>query len=94
MNGEQESQRLCRRCLLQDYDPEAYRTTIEEYLERIGRNDRADEKEYRRRLSVCEACDQLVQGTCMACGCYVELRAAGRHAGCPKKYWQKGKGER
>ena len=28
------------------------------------------------RLSVCQDCEKLNAGTCMACGCYVELRAA------------------
>ncbi|MBR2950689.1 MAG: hypothetical protein IKC46_12660 [Lachnospiraceae bacterium] len=31
---------------------------------------------YEQRLAVCKECDYLEVGTCLACGCYVELRAA------------------
>ena len=51
---------------------------IEKYKEAIRPEDRTGEAEYEARLAVCRACDWLSEGTCGACGCYVELRAAGR----------------
>ncbi len=48
---------------------------------------RAPEEEYERRLTLCKDCEKLLQGTCLACGCYVELRAAARGGHCPKKKW-------
>ena len=41
------------------------------------------EEEYRRRLDCCRRCEQLSQGLCRLCGCFVEARAAGKNAFCP-----------
>ena len=37
------------------------------------------------RLACCKACDALNAGTCMQCGCYVEMRAARLDMHCPKE---------
>ena len=84
--------RVCRKCLLREMRDadEAKREElrkIETYRDAIRPTDRASAEEYERRLSLCTACDRLAAGTCMACGCYVELRAAARHARCPGKKW-------
>ena len=42
---------------------------------------------YARRLEACRACDQLNSGTCMGCGCLVELKAAYKNEKCPYKKW-------
>ena len=34
-------------------------------------------------LDICRACGQLSNGTCMGCGCLVEIRAASRGERCP-----------
>lgn len=76
----------CRRCLLRELAGEDAKK-IEAYKGAIKACDRAAEALYESRLSVCMACDKLNAGTCGACGCYVELRAAASAAHCPKKKW-------
>jgi hypothetical protein len=50
---------------------------------------KVSDAEYIRRLVLCESCDQLSSGTCMQCGCYVQLRAAKRALRCahPQPKW-------
>lgn len=60
---------------------------IEVYKEAIKQKDRIDEEGYEARLTVCKSCDLLNAGTCGACGCYVELRAAAKIGKCPHKRW-------
>ncbi len=77
----------CRKCLLQEFDSEEYRAKILKEVEWMDEEMRAPEEEYQRRLTLCKACEKLLQGTCLSCGCYVELRAAARGGHCPKKKW-------
>ncbi len=60
---------------------------IGKYLLAIRESDRVSQTVYEKRLSICKECDFLNAGTCGACGCYVELRAAGCKSCCPKKKW-------
>ena len=60
---------------------------IEKYKMALKADDRVDDEEYERRLSICTSCEKLNAGTCMSCGCYVEIRAAGNAAHCPNKQW-------
>ena len=46
-----------------------------------------DEDLIRKRLSVCEGCEKHVLGTCLACGCYVLIRASAKGSRCPRKKW-------
>ena len=46
---------------------------------------RTPDAEYAARLACCKACDALNAGTCMQCGCYVEMRAARLDMHCPKE---------
>ena len=39
------------------------------------------------RLGYCRQCDKINQGTCLACGCFVEIRAATKKGRCPYKKW-------
>ena len=57
--------------------------TIAEYVASLDEAIRANEADYRARLAVCQDCDQLLNGTCRLCGCYVETRAAKKGMGCP-----------
>ncbi len=45
---------------------------IEKYRAAIKEADRVTEEVYESRLAVCQDCEKLNAGTCMACGCYVE----------------------
>lgn len=60
---------------------------IKTYLEAIKKQDRVDDTVYEKRLHVCKECELLNAGTCGACGCYVELRAAALVGHCPYKKW-------
>ena len=46
---------------------------------------RTPDAAYAARLACCKACDALNAGTCMQCGCYVEMRAARLDMHCPKE---------
>lgn len=76
----------CRKCLLREL-AEADAQMIQKYKAAIKKEDQVNEKQYEKRLSVCKECDFLNQGTCGACGCYVELRAASKVGRCPHKKW-------
>lgn len=84
------SKPFCRKCLLEEYDPDGALLTVREIIAALPQEQRADEAEYRRRLDICSACDQLNGGMCGMCGCYVELRAAKKKQSCPhpKVYWR------
>lgn len=77
----------CIRCLLQELDPARYEEEIARLLRLMHDEERAPEGEYERRLSICRGCEYLSKGTCNACGCYAELRAAPRNGRCPYKKW-------
>ena len=44
---------------------------------------RTPDAEYTARLEHCRTCPSLNAGTCMQCGCYVEMRAARTDMHCP-----------
>ena len=89
-----EQKRICYRCLLEDMDEKAIISEVKELINCIPEDEKTEESEYRRRLEICRNCDSLVSGTCVKCGCYVELRAAGRSRCCPdaKDKWKVGLG--
>ncbi len=53
----------------------------------MDQEEKAPEKLYQTRLETCQSCEYLYEGTCNACGCYAELRAAGKATHCPYKKW-------
>ncbi|MBQ6551815.1 MAG: hypothetical protein IJL78_10460 [Lachnospiraceae bacterium] len=79
--------RPCYQCLLRDMDPEAYKKDLAVYIEKIPESAKAGPDLYEKRLKTCTECEKLISGTCMSCGCYVELRAAGKYGRCPEKRW-------
>jgi hypothetical protein len=83
---EENTRRICKRCLLRDLAEEDQKD-LSKYLAAIKEPDRAPEKQYEERLLVCRECDLLTEATCLACGCYVEIRAYAKAARCPKKKW-------
>ena len=74
--------RIPCRCLLAEHWPDLHRS-VSEYIALLPDEQRAGDADYRARLSVCQACEHLRDGTCALCGCYVEARAAKRGLGCP-----------
>lgn len=77
----------CLKCLLQEMDEEAYMAKLYRYIELLDADVKAADEVYHGRLEVCKQCDYLEAGTCQACGCYVELRAAVKKNKCPYKKW-------
>ena len=51
----------------------------------MPRRVRTPDAEYTARLEHCRTCPSLNAGTCMQCGCYVEMRAARLDMHCPKE---------
>ena len=75
---------ICRRCLLQDMAGENdYYASVVRYRAALPPARRTPDGEYARRLEGCRRCENLDNGTCMACGCYVEMRAARLDMHCP-----------
>ena len=81
------TERRCRRCLLEEYDEAEYLRTLKDHIDATPDRERTPEGIYAKRLEVCKGCDFLEAGTCTACGCYVELRAASKRGRCPYKKW-------
>ncbi len=77
----------CRRCLLSEMDDDAAKEIVKKGISNILDRDKSDEKVYTERLSICRSCDNLLSGTCLSCGCYVEIRAAINKGRCPEKKW-------
>ena len=77
-----EPRKQCR-CLLRDAGEAEMAAVIAEYVASLDESIRIPEDVYRERLTICQSCDQLLNGTCRLCGCYVETRAAKRNQGCP-----------
>ncbi|MBO4987366.1 MAG: hypothetical protein J6C63_00795 [Lachnospiraceae bacterium] len=77
----------CLKCLLKEMDEAAYMEKLHRYIEMMDAKSRTADDKYEERLSICKQCDYLEAGTCLACGCYVELRAATKISACPYKKW-------
>lgn len=79
----------CTRCLLEAAGRIDVKAQVAAQLARLKAEDRADEALYKERLDYCMQCANLSQGTCLKCGCYVELRAAVKKNHCPdsRKKW-------
>lgn len=84
---EADQHRVCRKCLLQEMNEAEYKEKLEKYIIGLDVDTRADDVLYKKRLNICKACDKLSEGTCLVCGCYVELRAATKIGKCPSKKW-------
>ena len=88
MEEKREGRKPCLKCLLRELDERAYMEKLHRYIELLDVDVKAPKGLYEDRLAVCKICDYLEEGTCQACGCYVELRAAVRKNRCPYKKWR------
>ena len=80
-------QKICRRCLIREMGQEEYQKMIGQYLEIFDASERASAELTKKRLLLCRECDKLNAGTCLSCGCYVEIRAAISKSKCPNRKW-------
>ena len=74
---------MCKRCLLAETGETELLHSLEELKASLPDESKADTGEYERRLAICRSCDELNNGTCMKCGCYVEFRALKKRMLCP-----------
>ena len=77
----------CVRCLLEAAGKLDVAKLVAEQIGKLKPQDLAPAQVVHERLSLCTACDYLSKGTCLKCGCYVELRAAAKKTSCPAKKW-------
>lgn len=84
---EETTKRICKKCLLREFDEAAYIQNLERVIKLMDKDVKAEDALYEKRLAVCKECEKLLEGTCLSCGCYVELRAAVKKNRCPNKYW-------
>ncbi|HAU50271.1 MAG TPA: hypothetical protein DEG74_05230 [Clostridiales bacterium] len=80
-------QKPCLRCLISEMDDDTANEIVKKGISDILDRDKTDEKVYDERLSICRSCDNLLSGTCLSCGCYVEIRAAINKGRCPERKW-------
>ncbi|MBE6062985.1 MAG: hypothetical protein E7207_05355 [Clostridium butyricum] len=83
------NQRYCRKCLLDKIFEKDEYNNLQDYLSSIDKEIKTDELEYKKRLNICTNCENLFNGMCRICGCFVEMRAAVKKNYCPdtKKLW-------
>ena len=77
----------CKKCLLSDMDTSDVKSEILGMIDKMPSSEKALPEKYDMRLDICRTCDSLNEGTCLKCGCYVELRAAKKKGSCPIKKW-------
>ena len=77
----QENRKPCR-CLLEEAQPDLARV-VSDVIAALPEDDLADAGTRDFRLARCLQCDDLLDGTCRLCGCYVEVRAAKKTMHCP-----------
>lgn len=79
----------CKRCLLRESAQEDVYESIRIRIERLSEKEKSNDELYDYRLAQCKACENLISGVCMKCGCYIELRAAFKTQHCPLPYTDK-----
>ncbi len=87
MVQQDEPKKRCYKCLLREMDQNEYFQNLHDYIENLDEDIKVAEVLYNERLAVCKECDNLLEGMCRACGCFVELRAAIEKNICPYSKW-------
>lgn len=82
------SEVICKRCLLRDIPHNEYHKSVMKYRSSLSEAQKTTDAEYEARLELCTQCDQLANGVCAQCGCYVEMRASAKKMHCPPP-WEK-----
>jgi hypothetical protein len=86
MDGQKEnSQPHCVRCLLLEQSQGEILEKIRQLVALMPEKEKSSEELYRSRLEICQKCDDLLDGMCKKCGCYVQLRAAKCSNKCPSE---------
>lgn len=77
----------CKKCLLSEINNGELYRSVQERIALLDDSIRADEQQRTARLDICKQCDDLTDGMCAQCGCFVELRTAKKDTRCPAKRW-------
>ena len=82
-------QRFCKKCLLDELFEEKEYQHLQDYIRNLDNHIKTEDEEYKKRLDICKQCDNLINGMCKVCGCFVEMRAAVKKNYCPdmERYW-------
>ena len=78
-----EPKRFCRKCLIRELGMDEYFRNLQDYIRNLDPDLKVPDEIYEERLAMCKKCEELTQGLCRVCGCYVELRAAMKKNSCP-----------
>lgn len=81
---------VCKKCLLLEAGEKKAFEGVKDYIETIDSSLKVDTALYKKRLSHCKRCENLISGMCLKCGCYVEIRAVLKDKSCPdfdNKMW-------
>lgn len=83
------TKKICKRCLIDELDFDEVYEDIKQYIREFPSDKRILEEEYSQRLAICRECDELENGICRKCGCFVELRALkkGMYCASEDKKW-------
>ena len=73
----------CKRCLLLEAGEKVTFEEIQSYINSLEKSTLVSEEEYKKRITNCINCDNLISGMCLKCGCYVEVRARLKNQDCP-----------
>lgn len=74
----------CPDCSVVHISSEQLRTSINEYIDMLDKENCVIEKIYQERLELCYTCTHLYEHTaCSICGCFVEIRAKRKDKHCP-----------
>lgn len=74
---------VCKKCLLLEAGEKKSFAGVKDYLDTIDNSLKVNDDLYKKRLSLCRECNNLISGMCLKCGCYVEIRAALKNKACP-----------
>ncbi len=78
----------CKQCLLRDMaGNDDVLAQVEKMRTLMGTDEKVSDTVYEKRLDVCRECENLLNATCLKCGCYVEIRALSKASKCPGKRW-------
>lgn len=76
-----QSKPYCKRCMLEDTSN--YNGVLESYLKSLDDSVKTNQKEFEKRIALCDTCEHNLNGICRLCGCFVKARAAKKHMACP-----------
>jgi hypothetical protein len=82
---EEARQPHCVRCLLLEQSQGDILKKIRQLIDLMPEKEKTSGELYEQRLEICKKCDELLDGMCKKCGCYVQLRAAKCSNKCPSE---------